>query len=195
MTRAAAGASPARSGLAPSGCTCQKLRISVKRTRCADFCGNPSRTKGKLKILKKAEKERRRQASDEEAAAAAVTDDVDLGRYAHAIRSRKAGTPDIPLENQVAAEACRQGLQAGHGLYQALSTNPQLQAQLSEVLKDGISKEEVEEVRKSFEDMGIDLEEMFKSVDEMEASGMSDSLGAEGTAFFKTLRKILDTAK
>ena len=72
---------------------------------------------------------------------------------------------------------------------------PQLQAQLSEVLKDGISKEEVEEVRKSFEDMGIDLEEMFKSVDEMEASGMSDSLGAEGTAFFKTLRKILDTAK
>ena len=134
MTRAAAGASPARSGLAPSGCTCQKLRISVKRTRCADFCGNPSRTKGKLKILKKAEKERRRQASDEEAAAAAVTDDVDLGRYAHAIRSRKAGTPDIPLENQVAAEACRQGLQAGHGLYQALSTNPQLQAQLSEVL-------------------------------------------------------------
>jgi hypothetical protein len=72
---------------------------------------------------------------------------------------------------------------------------PQLQAQLSEVLKDGISKEEVEEVRKSFEDMGIDLEEMFKSVDEMEASGMSDSLGPEGTAFFKTLRKILDTAK
>jgi len=42
---------------------------------------------------------------------------------------------------------------------------------------------------------GINLEEMFKSVDDLEANGMADSLGAEGAEFFKTLRQILDNAK
>lgn len=70
---------------------------------------------------------------------------------------------------------------------------PALQAQLSEVLRDGISAEEVAEVKASFREMGIDLQEMFRSVDEMEKSGLADSLGPEGVEFFKTLRKILET--
>lgn len=70
---------------------------------------------------------------------------------------------------------------------------PALQAQLSEVLKDGISAEEVAEVKASFREMGIDLQEMFRSVEEMERTGLADSLGPEGVEFFKTLRKILES--
>jgi hypothetical protein len=36
------------------------------------------------------------------------------------------------------------------------------------VLKDGISAEEIADVRKSFVDMGIDVTELFKALDEME---------------------------
>jgi hypothetical protein len=68
---------------------------------------------------------------------------------------------------------------------------PQLQQQLSEVLKEGISREEIEEVRKSFSDMGIDVNELFKALDEMEAAGLDNTLGKDGKEFFKTLRQIL----
>ncbi|EKX53128.1 hypothetical protein GUITHDRAFT_101565 [Guillardia theta CCMP2712] len=70
---------------------------------------------------------------------------------------------------------------------------PMLQAQLSEVLKEGVSPEEVAEVKRSFKEMGINLEDMFRSIDEMEKSGLANSLGKEGLEFFKTLRKILET--
>ena len=36
------------------------------------------------------------------------------------------------------------------------------------MLKDGISAEEIADVRKSFVDMGIDVTELFKALDEME---------------------------
>jgi len=68
---------------------------------------------------------------------------------------------------------------------------PQLQQQLSEVLKEGISPEEIADVRKSFTDMGIDVNELFKALDEMEAAGMDSTLGKDGKEFFKTLRQIL----
>jgi hypothetical protein len=71
---------------------------------------------------------------------------------------------------------------------------PQLQQQLSEVLKEGISPEEIADVRKSFVEMGIDVNELFKALDEMEAAGLDSTLGADGKEFFKTLRKILTTA-
>jgi hypothetical protein len=71
---------------------------------------------------------------------------------------------------------------------------PQLQQQLSEVLKEGISPEEIADVRKSFTEMGIDVNELFKALDEMEAAGLDSTLGADGKEFFKTLRKILTTA-
>jgi len=70
---------------------------------------------------------------------------------------------------------------------------PQLQSQLSEVLKEGISPEEIDDVRKSFTDMGIDVNELFKALDEMEANGQDSTLGADGKEFFKTLRSILAT--
>lgn len=70
---------------------------------------------------------------------------------------------------------------------------PQLQTQLSEVLKEGITPEEIDDVRKSFTDMGIDVNELFKALDEMEASGLDSTLGADGKEFFKTLRHILAT--
>jgi hypothetical protein len=38
----------------------------------------------------------------------------------------------------------------------------------TQVLKDGISAEEIADVRKSFVDMGIDVTELFKALDEME---------------------------
>lgn len=41
---------------------------------------------------------------------------------------------------------------------------PQLQEQLQELMKGGISKDEVKEVKQSFKDMGIDLEDMFTKV-------------------------------
>ena len=59
------------------------------------------------------------------------------------------------------------------------------------MLKEGISPEEVAEVRKSFADMGIDVKELFKALDAMEASGVDNTLGADGKEVFKTLRKIL----
>jgi len=71
---------------------------------------------------------------------------------------------------------------------------PQLQQQLSEVLKEGISPEEIADVRKSFTEMGIDVNELFKALDEMEAAGLDSTLGADGKEFFQTLRKILTTA-
>ena len=51
--------------------------------------------------------------------------------------------------------------------------------------------EEVEEVRKSFTDMGIDVQELFAALDEMEKAGSDAALGKEGKEFFQTLRKIL----
>jgi len=71
---------------------------------------------------------------------------------------------------------------------------PALQEQLSELMKGGISKDEVAEVKQSFKDMGIDLEDMFEKIDEMEKAGLGDAVGAEGAQFFKTLRGILDAA-
>eukprot|EP00282_Hemiselmis_andersenii_P008173 CAMPEP_0114132694 /NCGR_PEP_ID=MMETSP0043_2-20121206/13228_1 /TAXON_ID=464988 /ORGANISM="Hemiselmis andersenii, Strain CCMP644" /LENGTH=413 /DNA_ID=CAMNT_0001226219 /DNA_START=38 /DNA_END=1279 /DNA_ORIENTATION=- len=71
---------------------------------------------------------------------------------------------------------------------------PALQEQLSELMKGGISKDEIQEVKKTFTDMGIDLEDMFTKIDEMEAAGLSDAVGPDGTQFFKTLRKIIDSA-
>ena len=61
-------------------------------------------------------------------------------------------------------------------------------------MKGGISKDEVAEVKQSFKDMGIDLEDMFDKIDEMEKAGLGDTVGAEGAQFFKTLRGILDAA-
>ena len=49
-------------------------------------------------------------------------------------------------------------------------------------------------MRKSFTEMGIDVNELFKALDEMEAAGLDSTLGADGKEFFKTLRKILTTA-
>lgn len=71
---------------------------------------------------------------------------------------------------------------------------PALQEQLAELMKGGISKDEVAEVKQSFKDMGIDLEDMFDKIDEMEKAGLGDAVGAEGAQFFKTLRGILDAA-
>mmetsp|Transcript_38442 Transcript_38442/g.96296 ORF Transcript_38442/g.96296 Transcript_38442/m.96296 type:complete len:97 (+) Transcript_38442:1-291(+) len=71
---------------------------------------------------------------------------------------------------------------------------PALQEQLSELMKGGISKDEIQEVKQTFTDMGINLEDMFTKIDEMEAAGLSDAVGPEGTQFFKTLRKIIDSA-
>ena len=68
---------------------------------------------------------------------------------------------------------------------------PVLQQQLADVLKDGSTDEEVEEVRKSFTDMGIDVQELFAALDEMEKAGSDAALGKEGKEFFQTLRKIL----
>lgn len=69
-----------------------------------------------------------------------------------------------------------------------------MQEQLQELMKGGISKEEINEVKASFRDMGIDLEDMFSKIDEMERAGLTDAVGPEGTEFFKTLRTIIDTA-
>ena len=71
---------------------------------------------------------------------------------------------------------------------------PALQEQLAELMKGGISKEEVSEVKKSFTDMGIDLEDMFDKIDQMEKAGLSDAVGPEGAEFFKTLRQIINSA-
>ena len=57
-----------------------------------------------------------------------------------------------------------------------------------------LSAEEIADVRKSFTDMGIDVNELFKALDEMEAAGLDSTLGPDGKEFFKTLRKILTTA-
>jgi len=71
---------------------------------------------------------------------------------------------------------------------------PALQEQLAELMKGGISKEEVKEVKKSFTDMGIDLDDMFDKIDQMEKAGLSDAVGPDGAQFFKTLRQIINSA-
>ena len=68
---------------------------------------------------------------------------------------------------------------------------PALQQQLEEAVRAGISPQEVEEVKRSFVDMGIDVDALFKTLDQMEAEGEDTSLGADGKAFFRTLRKVL----
>lgn len=68
---------------------------------------------------------------------------------------------------------------------------PALQQQLEEAVRVGISPQEVEEVKRSFVDMGIDVDGLFKTLDQMEAKGEDTSLGADGKAFFRTLRKVL----
>lgn len=72
---------------------------------------------------------------------------------------------------------------------------PQLQQQLAEVLKEGVSREDIQEVKATFREMGVDIEDMFKRVDELERAGMTDSLGPQGVEFFKTLRTILKDGK
>ena len=68
---------------------------------------------------------------------------------------------------------------------------PQLQKDLDAVVRAGISPAEIKEVRMSFVDMGIDVDELFKSLDRLEASGKDSALGKDGKEFFQTLRKIL----
>ena len=50
------------------------------------------------------------------------------------------------------------------------------------MLKDGISAEEIADVRKSFVDMGIDVTELFKALDEMEVE-KRDTLPPPQTPF------------
>jgi hypothetical protein len=70
-----------------------------------------------------------------------------------------------------------------------------LQEQLQDLIKAGISKDEINEAKRSFSDMGMDLEEVLDAIDRFEKSGMTGGLGPDAVEFFKTLRKILKSAE
>jgi hypothetical protein len=72
---------------------------------------------------------------------------------------------------------------------------PMLQDQLQDLIKAGISKEEINEAKKSFTDMGMDLDEVLDAIERFEKSGMSGGLGPDAMEFFNTLRKILKSVE
>mmetsp|Transcript_15449 Transcript_15449/g.24043 ORF Transcript_15449/g.24043 Transcript_15449/m.24043 type:complete len:171 (+) Transcript_15449:27-539(+) len=73
---------------------------------------------------------------------------------------------------------------------------PEIQKQMAEILKEGLEADDVAMVRASFQEMGIDLDQLFGAIDDLEKAGLADeTLGKEGVEFFDTLKAILREKK